>query len=77
MSAAEGAVLDRPDVADQDATERPPIFHYVKKTAILSSVVEGGLVQALCGEVFPVTRTPPPGAPVCPACIEIYEGLKA
>jgi hypothetical protein len=36
----------------------------------------GTLVEALCGEVFPVTKSPKPGSPVCPACKEIYNKLK-
>ena len=34
----------------------------------------GNLVQALCGAVFPVTKTPKPGSPVCPTCKESYDG---
>jgi hypothetical protein len=37
----------------------------------------GTMVEALCGEVFPVTKAPKPGSPVCPACKEIYESLRA
>ena len=37
----------------------------------------GNMVQALCGETFPVTRAPKPGSPVCPDCKKIYEGLNA
>jgi hypothetical protein len=33
------------------------------------------MVEALCGERFPVTRSPKPGSPVCPDCKKIYEGL--
>ena len=42
--------------------------------AVARSVEE--TVEALCGEVFPVTKTPKPGSPVCPACKEIYQQLK-
>ena len=27
-------------------------------------------------EVFPVTKSPKPGSPVCPACKEVYEQLR-
>ena len=27
-------------------------------------------------EVFPVTKSPKPGSPVCPACKEVYQGLR-
>jgi hypothetical protein len=33
------------------------------------------MVEALCGEVFPVTRAAKPGSPVCARCQEIYESL--
>lgn len=74
MSSAD--VLDRPEVVDRTSDEKPPMFHYVRKTSILSSVVDGGMVEALCGEVFEVRRTPKPGAPVCPECEEVFRGMK-
>ena len=49
------------------------MFHYVRKAKIAESAVMGTMVEALCGEVFPVTKAPKPGSPVCPACKEIYE----
>jgi hypothetical protein len=49
------------------------MFHYVRKAKIAESAVMGTLVEALCGEVFPVTRSPKPGSPVCPRCKEIYD----
>ena len=69
-------VLERPDVRDADTDQPPEMFHYVKKDKIAESAVMGTLVQALCGEVFPVTKAPKPGSPVCPACKEIYEQLR-
>ena len=54
----------------------PRFFHYVKKDKIAESAVMGTHVVALCGEVFPVTRTPKPGSPVCPECKRIYETLQ-
>jgi Protein of unknown function (DUF3039) len=30
---------------------------------------------ALCGETFPVTRSPKPGSPVCPKCKEIFNKI--
>jgi DUF3039 family protein len=62
-----------PDTADADTGNE--VFHYVRKAKITESAVMGTLVQALCGEVFPVTKVPKPGSPVCPACKEIYDGL--
>ena len=46
------------------------------KNKIAESAVMGTMVEALCGEVFPVTKTPKPGSPVCPACKEIYESSR-
>jgi hypothetical protein len=65
--------LDSPQTAETDQGDR--VFHYVKKAKITESAVTGALVQALCGEVFPVTRVPKPGSPVCQACKEIFESL--
>jgi hypothetical protein len=59
-----------------DSTDKPKVFHYVRKDKIAESAVMGNHVVALCGEVFPVTRSPKPGSPVCPACKEIFQGLK-
>ncbi len=69
-------ILERPDVRDADTDSPEDVFHYVRKEKIAESAVMGTLVQALCGEVFPVTKSPKPGSPVCPACKEIYEQLK-
>jgi Protein of unknown function (DUF3039) len=65
--------LESPQTADVDTGDN--IFHYVRKAKIAESAVMGTMVQALCGEVFPVTRTPKPGSPVCPACKEIYDSM--
>ena len=65
--------LESPKTADADTGNE--VFHYVKKAQIVESAVMGNMVQALCGEVFPVTKTPKPGSPVCPQCKEIYESM--
>jgi hypothetical protein len=65
--------LESPKTADAETGNE--VFHYVKKAKIAESAVLGSMVQALCGEVFPVTKTPKPGSPVCPACKEIYESM--
>ena len=65
--------LDAPKTSDADTGDR--MFHYVKKAKIAESAVMGTMVQALCGEVFPVTQAPKPGSPVCPSCKEIYESM--
>lgn len=67
--------LDAPQTADADQGDQ--VFHYVKKNKIAESAVMGTMVEALCGEIFPVTRSPKPGSPVCSACKEVYESLPA
>jgi hypothetical protein len=69
-------ILERPDVRDADTDKNDEVFHYVRKNKIAESAVMGTLVEALCGEVFPVTKVPKPGSPVCPKCQEIYEQLR-
>lgn len=63
-------------VDDGSDDDRPKHFHYVKKDKIAESAVMGTHVVALCGEVFPVTRSAKPGSPVCPDCKRIYASLK-
>lgn len=62
-----------PDRTDTDSGDR--VFHYVRKAKITESAVTGAVVEALCGERFPVTQTPKPGSPVCGECRKIYDGL--
>ena len=49
------------DVSSSDILERPDV-----RDADTGSA----------NEVFPVTKTPKPGSPVCPACKEVYNQLK-
>ncbi|ADJ44372.1 hypothetical protein AMES_2549 [Amycolatopsis mediterranei S699] len=65
-----------PEGTDTTDDDTPKMFHYVKKNKIAESAVMGTHVVALCGEVFPVTKSPKPGSPVCPACKEIYDSLR-
>ena len=69
-------ILERPDVREGDTGNANEVFHYVRKNKIAESAVLGTMVEALCGEVFPVTKSPKPGSPVCPACKEVYETLR-
>jgi hypothetical protein len=69
-------LLEKPDVREGDTGNANEVFHYVRKNKIAESAVMGTLVEALCGEVFPVTKAPKPGSPVCPACKEVYEQLR-
>jgi Protein of unknown function (DUF3039) len=66
--------LDSPQTADAETGNE--LFHYVRKAKIAESAVTGTMVQALCGEIFPVTKVPKPGSPVCPACKEIFESMR-
>ncbi|MGV9410018.1 DUF3039 domain-containing protein [Nocardia sp. NPDC003693] len=70
--------LVRPDTTTDETTDNdaPKVFHYVKKNKIAESAVMGTHVVALCGEVFPVTRSAKPGSPVCPDCKKVYEMMK-
>jgi hypothetical protein len=72
--------LERTDTDERadDGTggDTPKFFHYVKKDKIAESAVMGTHVVALCGEVFPVTKSAKPGSPVCPDCKRIYEKIK-
>ena len=67
--------LDAPRTSDADQGDK--FFHYVRKNKVAESAVLGTMVEALCGEVFPVTRAAKPGSPVCARCKEIYESLPA
>jgi hypothetical protein len=58
-----------------DADTGNEMFHYVRKAKIAESAVMGNMVVALCGETFPVTKSPKPGSPVCPDCKKIYESM--
>ena len=49
-----------PRLRDSDTDDE--LFHYVRKDKIVESAVMGNTVQALCGVVFPVTKTPKPGS---------------
>ncbi|MBA3419049.1 MAG: DUF3039 domain-containing protein [Geodermatophilaceae bacterium] len=68
--------VERPDVRDSGTDEGEQVFHYVRKNRIAQSAVMGTMVEALCGEIFPVTRSPKPGSPVCERCKKIYAQLR-
>ena len=68
---SETEVLESPSTSSTN--EDDDVFHYVPKAKIVESAVTGALVRAICGAIFPVTKTPKPGSPVCPRCQEIYD----
>jgi len=53
------------------------VFHYVDKAKIVESAIMGDVVTALCGAMFPVTRSPKPGSPVCATCQELMAMLRS
>lgn len=64
-----------PERTEQTTDDRPEVFHYVQKDKIAESAVMGTYVVALCGEVFPVTKSAKPGSPVCPDCKKVFDNL--
>lgn len=81
MEAVSAPTRTLPDVdtrgeeTDRTGDDSPKMFHYVRKNKIAESAVMGTHVVALCGEVFPVTKSAKPGSPVCPDCKQIFESL--
>jgi hypothetical protein len=67
--------LEKPLERSTDNDDTPKMFHYVRKSKIAESAVMGNFVVALCGETFPVTKSPKPDSPVCPDCKKIYESM--
>ena len=73
-----------PLVADPLVDHEPPkVAHIVARendadadTLVTTAYIEGTPLEALCGEVFPVTKSAKPGSPVCPDCKRIYATLK-
>jgi hypothetical protein len=59
----------------REANTGPEVFHYVNKHKVAESAVMGTFVVALCGAKFPVTKSPKPNSPICPACKEIAATL--
>ncbi|MGF1647390.1 MAG: DUF3039 domain-containing protein [Kineosporiaceae bacterium] len=70
------AVLEREvEVEPAEPGDHERFAHYVEKDKILESAVTGTPVIALCGKVW-VPNRDPSRFPVCPACQEIYDGLR-
>ena len=67
-------VREKPRTSGSD-TDDDDLFHFVPKAKIVESAVTGAMVTAICGAVFPVTKAPKPGSPVCPRCQEIYDSM--
>lgn len=58
-----------------DGGDHDRFAHYVKKSGILPSTIEGTPLEALCGKKWIPSRDPQ-RYPVCPECKEIYEQLR-
>ena len=69
----ERELVEEPRLSEPGDHER--FAHYVKKDKIMESALSGDPVIALCGKVW-VPGRDPNRFPVCPACKEIYDGLR-
>ena len=67
-------LLTRPELQDDDGGH-DRFAHYVKKEKVVESAVTGKAVKALCGKKWIPSRDPEK-YPICPACKEIYDGIK-
>jgi hypothetical protein len=59
-----------------DEGDHDKFSHYVPKEKIVESAVTGKPVRALCGKKW-LPNSNPERFPICPACKEIYEKLRA
>ena len=73
-NATDTDLLTRPELEEDDGGH-DRFSHYVKKEKIVESAVTGKSVRALCGKRWIPSRDPQK-YPICPACKEIYEGLR-
>jgi hypothetical protein len=70
------ATIEREELREElEPGDRERFAHYVRKEKIMESALTGEPVIALCGKVW-VPGRDPQKFPVCPACKEIYEGLR-
>ena len=67
-------LLTRPELQEDDGGH-DRFSHYVKKEKVVESAVTGKAVRSLCGKKWIPSRDPEK-YPICPACKEIYDGLK-
>jgi hypothetical protein len=67
-------LLTRPELQDDDGGH-DRFAHYVDKNKVVESAVTGRAVKALCGKKWIPSRDPEK-YPICPACKEIYDGIK-
>lgn len=70
------AVLEREaEALGDDDGDHDRFSHYVQKSKIVDSTVNGTPLIALCGKVWVPGRNPEK-YPVCPECKKIYEQMK-
>lgn len=65
-----------PRLSDGDEGDHDKFSHYVRKSDIVRSAVEGMPVTALCGKKWIPNRNPDK-FPLCQTCKEIFDALKA
>ena len=75
MSEQPGSLLEEVTVESVEPGDHERYSHYVRKEKIVESAVTGKAVKALCGKKWVPSRDPSK-YPVCPACKEIFEGLR-
>ena len=63
------------NLAPTDNGDHERFAHYVRKAKLTQSMVEGKALRALCGKKWVPSRDPEK-YPICPKCLEIYNGLK-
>ena len=66
---------DKVEPVLDDEGDHDRFAHYVKKSAILPSTIEGTPLEALCGKKWIPSRDPQ-RYPVCPECKEIFNQMK-
>lgn len=72
---AGSTLLEHEVVQNLEPGDHERYSHFVRKEKIVESAVLGNPVTALCGKKWVPSRDPEK-FPVCPACKEIYEGLR-
>lgn len=68
---------DRVITSPVEPGDNEKFSHYVRKTEILGSFINGELSTGLCGKQWVPDQSKPEKFPICPKCIEVYEGLKS
>ena len=63
------------NLSPTDNGDHERFAHYVRKAKLTQSMVEGKALRALCGKKWIPSRDPEK-FPICPKCLEIYNGLK-